>query len=121
MGAEAKLFKAYQCWYKQVTAEKTQSNAEAEARIETLTTFIDDVKNGRIEFTTERQDREKELASIIEQMEKAKDLREQEKADFEAAKDEMTKAINALTEAVSILAEGAPVEGSFLVRKFNQR
>lgn len=32
----------------------------------------------------------------------------------------MTKAISALTEAVSILGEGAPV-GSFLVRKFNQR
>jgi hypothetical protein len=54
---EEKLFKAYQCWYKQTTAEKTQSNAEAEARIETLTTFIDDVKNGRIEFTSERKDR----------------------------------------------------------------
>jgi len=118
--AEAKLFQAYKCWYKQTTAEKTQSNSEAAARIETLTTFIDDVKNGRIEFTTERQDREKELAAIIASMEKAKDLRAQEKADFDAAKDEMTKAINALTEAVSILGEGAPV-GSFLVRKFNQR
>lgn len=119
--AEAKLFKAYECWYKQTTAEKTRSNDEAAARIETLTTFIDDVENGRIEFTTERQDREKELASIIEQMEKAKDLREKENADFEAAKDEMTKAINALTDAVSILGESAPVEGSFLARRFNQR
>merc|ERR1712227_1196742 len=90
--AEAKLFTAYKCWYKQTTADKTQSNEEAAARIETLTIFIDDVENGRIEFTSERQDREKELASIIEQMEKAKALREQEKADFEAAKDEMTKA-----------------------------
>lgn len=119
--AEEKLFTAYKCWYKQTTAEKTQSNAEAEARIETLTTFIDDVKNGRIEFTTDRVDREKELAAIIESMEKAKALREQEKADFDAAKDEMTKAINALTEAVGILADGAPVEGSFLARKFSQR
>jgi len=118
--AEAKLFQAYKCWYKQTTAEKTQSNSEAAARIETLTTFIDDVSNGRIEFTTERQDREKELAAIIASMEKAKDLRAQEKADFDAAKDDMTKAISALTEAVSILGEGAPV-GSFLVRKFNQR
>jgi len=119
--AEAKLFKAYECWYKQTTAEKTQSNTEADARIETLTTFIDDVTNGRIEFTTERQDREKELAEIIAQMEKAKDLREKEKTDFEAAKDEMNKAISALAEAVGILGNAAPVQGSFLARRFNQR
>jgi len=118
--AEAKLFTAYKCWYKQTTADKTQSNSEAASRIETLTTFIDDVENGRIEFTSERVDREKELAAIIASMEKAKALREQENKDFKAADNEMMKAINALTEAVSILGEKAP-QGSFLVRKFNQR
>jgi len=117
--AEEKLFKKYVCWFKQTTKEKTASNAEAEARIEQLATFIDDVKNGRIEFTTDRQDREKELAAINAQLEKAKNMRDQEHADFLAAEDELTKGVNALNEAVEILAAGT--EGSFLVKKFDVR
>lgn len=54
------------------------------------------------------------------QIENAKALRAQEKADFEAAKDEMDKAITALDGAVSVLGEKAAV-GSFLVKRFNQR
>lgn len=117
--AEEKLFKAYTCWYKQTTAEKTASNTEANARIEELTTFIDDVKNGRIEFTTDRVEREKELAAINAQIEKATAMRKQEKADFEAAKEELNKGITALQGAVDTMTAGT--EGSFLVRRFNIR
>jgi len=117
--AEQKLFKKYVCWFKQTTKEKTASNAEAEARIEQLTTFIDDVKNGRIEFTTDRQDREKELAAINKQLETMKNNRAAEKADFEAAEDELDKGLTALTSAVDFLAEGT--KGSFLAKKFDIR
>jgi hypothetical protein len=117
--AEAKLFTAYKCWATKTISEKTASNEEGAARIETLTTFIDDIQNGRIEFTSERVEREKELAAIVESIEKAKALREQEAKDFAAAKDEMDKAITALEGAVSILNEGAPV--SLLSKRFEQR
>jgi len=73
--AEEKLFKKYECWYKQTTKEKTESNAEATGRIEQLTSYIDDIKNGRIEFTSERQDLEKELAKINHDLETAKKLK----------------------------------------------
>lgn len=117
--AEGKLFMKYKCWYKSTLEEKKASNADARARISELETFIDDVENGRVDFTSDRGDREKELAAIIATLEKAKDVREQENADFLAAKDEMTKAITALDSAIGTLDKAT--KGSFLARKAHMK
>merc|ERR1719399_2249718 len=80
--AEEELFEKYRCWYKTVVETKTASNAAAKDRIEALTAYIDDIEAGRIEFTTERTDLEKQLADLNSDLEKAKDMRDKEHEDY---------------------------------------
>merc|ERR1719160_1723896 len=112
---EEDLFEKYVCWYKTVVKSKTASNAAAADRIESLEAYIDDIKSGRIEFSTERTDLEAAIKKLNEEMEEASDLRDKEHEDYLAAKDEMEKAIAALEQAVEVLAEAtAEKEGSLL-------
>jgi len=104
---EEDLFESYVCWYKTVVSSKKASNAEAKDRIEALTAFIDDVKSGRVEFTSERKDLEAEIEKLSTEIETATDMRKKENEDFEAAKDEMDKAIAALELAVEVLGSMA--------------
>jgi len=101
--AEEDLFEKYVCWYKTVTSSKKASNAEAKDRIESLTAYIDDIKSGRVEFTSERKDLEAEIEKLNTEIETATDMRNKENTDFLAAKDEMEKAIAALEKAVDVL------------------
>jgi len=101
--AEEDLFEQYVCWYKTVTSSKKASNAEAKDRIESLSAYIDDVKSGRVEFTSERKDLEAEIEKLNTEIETATDMRKKENEDFLAAKDEMEKAIAALEKAVDVL------------------
>merc|ERR1719198_538436 len=101
--AEEDLFDKYVCWYKTVTSTKKASNAEAKDRIEALTAYIDDIKSGRVEFTSERKDLEAEIEKLNTEIETATDMRKKENEDFLAAKDEMEKAIAALEKAVDVL------------------
>merc|ERR1719421_1820384 len=103
--AEEDLFEGYVCWYKTVTSSKKASNAAAADRIESLTAYIDDVKGGRVEFTSERKDLEAEIAKLSDEVEQAKAMRKKEHEDFLAAEDEMTKAIEALEKAVEVLGD----------------
>merc|ERR1719456_701953 len=101
--AEEDLFEKYVCWYKTVVSTKKATNAQAADRIESLTAYIDDVKSGRVEFTSERKDLEEEIAKLQGEIEESTAMRAKDKADFEAAKDEMEKAIAALEKAVEVL------------------
>merc|ERR1719345_399552 len=101
--AEEDLFDQYVCWYKTVVSSKKGSNAEAKDRIEALSAYIDDVKSGRVEFTSERKDLEAEIEKLNTEIETATDMRKKENEDFLAAKDEMEKAIAALEKAVDVL------------------
>merc|ERR1719159_1030265 len=103
--AEEDIFEKYVCWYKTVVSSKKASNAEAKDRIESLTAYIDDVKSGRIEFTSERKDLEAEIEKLNTEIETATDMRKKENDDFLAAKDEMEKAIAALEKAIEVLGD----------------
>lgn len=110
--AEQDLFDKYECWYKSVMSAKKASNAEAKEMISQLTAYIDDIKSGRIEFSSEGADATKDVAELKTELEKAKSLREKEKEDFEDAKEEMETTIGALEKALEELKEGT--EGSLL-------
>jgi len=110
--AEQDLFDKYECWYKTVMSAKKASNAEATETISALTSYIDDIKSGRIEFSSEGADATKDVAELKTELEKSKAIREKEKEDFEAAKDEMETTIGALEKALDELKAGT--EGSFL-------
>merc|ERR1719506_2139732 len=101
--AEEDLFEKYVCWYKTVVSSKKASNSAAADRIEELSAYIDDVKSGRVEFTSERGDLEADIAKLQEDIESSAAMRKKENEDFLAAKDEMEKAIAALEKAVEVL------------------
>merc|ERR1719434_656785 len=103
--AEEDLFEGYVCWFKTVVSEKKAFNAQAADRIESLSAYIDDVKSGRVEFTTERKDLEEEIAKLMTDLESAKAMRKKENEDFLAAKDEMEKTIAALDSALEVLSD----------------
>merc|ERR1719301_229219 len=103
--AEEDLFEGYVCWYKTVTSSKKATNAAAADRIESLSAYIDDVRGGRVEFTSERKDLEAEIAKLMDELETSKAMRKKENEDFLAAKDEMQKAIAALEQAVEVLGD----------------
>merc|ERR1719230_2556079 len=105
--AEEDLFESYVCWYKTVVSSKKASNAQAKDRIESLSAFIDDVKSGRVEFTSERKDLEAEVEKLSTEIETANSMRTKENEDFEAAKAEMEQAIAALELAVDVLGSMA--------------
>jgi hypothetical protein len=103
---EEGLFEAYYCWYKNIVDTKTASNAAATARVESLESYVADIEAGRIEFTTERVDLEKQVAGLQEDLQVAEDRRTQEAKDFQAAKNEMLKALAALDEAIKVVDGG---------------
>lgn len=119
--AEEDLFDKYGCWAKTIIDEKTASNEAANDRIESLEAYIADIEAGKIEFTTERIDLEKQIAALEAEIEEAGNLRDKEKEDYEAAKDEMEKAIAALEKAVEVLEEVQTGAGNLLSVKFDIR
>lgn len=122
--AEEKLYDDFVCWCKTVQSQKTKSNEIAAQRITDLEAYIDDIKNGRIEFTTEREDLAKEVQDLTNQLEQEKAQRNQANADFLAAEEEMTTASSALKQAIDVLAgatensrEGVLLGVRFALRK----
>jgi hypothetical protein len=102
--AEKDLFEKYACWYKTVTSTKKASNAQATDRIASLEGYIKDIEGGKIEFTNERENLEKEVADLDAEIKKSKDMRAKEAEDYADAKDEMEKAIASLEKAVEVLS-----------------
>jgi hypothetical protein len=74
-------------------------------RITELETYIADIDAGRIEFTSERADLEKEIATLMSDMEEATAMRKKEHLDFLEAEKEMNQAITALNEAIQTLED----------------
>jgi len=104
---ETDLYEAYDCWYKSIAGSKGASNDAAQTRIGTLESYIADIDANRIEFTTERHDLTKQVKDLTGDLEKAKALRDQEMADYNAAITEMDTAIQALGDAIQALKSGA--------------
>jgi hypothetical protein len=102
---ETDLWERYVCWYKTVVSTKKAANEMAKTRIASLNGYIDDIEGGKIEFTNEREELEKETGALSDEIDKANELREKENEDFLAAKEEMEKAIASLEKAVEVLGE----------------
>merc|ERR1719271_2108118 len=75
---EEDLYDTYVCWAKTVIKTKTATNAEAKSRIEELEAYIDDIKSGRIEFSSERTDLEAAIKALNEEIATAEDMRDKE-------------------------------------------
>lgn len=111
--AEEDLFTKYGCWAKSVIGAKTMSNEKAQSRKDSLEQYVADLDAGRIELTSERVDLEKEISGLSEDVQTAEAMRTKEHEDYLAAKDELTKAVSALTDAIAVLS--AATSGSNLL------
>jgi len=109
---EQGLFDKYTCWYDTVMASKKASISEANDRIEALTSYIDDIESGRIEFSSEGAEATADVQELNEEIEKMDQRREKEHDDYTAAKEEMETAIGALETSLETLEQGT--EGSLL-------
>lgn len=101
--AEEELWEAWLCWANKVVNEKTASNDKAESRIDHLTKYIEDIKAGRMEFSSERVDLENELKVLEESIKMAKAGRKKDEGEFTAASAELKAAIEALTKALKVI------------------
>jgi len=108
--SEEALFDTYGCWYKTVVSTKKASNAAAKDRIASLEGYIKDIEGGKVEFTNERENLEKETSDLEADVKRSKDMREKEAGDYADAKDEMEKAVASLEKAVEVL--GAATDNS---------
>jgi chromosome segregation ATPase len=117
--AEEKAYYKFVCWGTTVIDTKTASNEVANKRIEELETYIEDISAGRIEFTTERVDLEKELGEINAAIESATALRKKENEEFLSAEEEMKQAVAAMEKAIIVLKEAtaSKEQGSFVQAK----
>mmetsp|Transcript_27965 Transcript_27965/g.65240 ORF Transcript_27965/g.65240 Transcript_27965/m.65240 type:complete len:725 (-) Transcript_27965:129-2303(-) len=102
---EEELYNKFVCWGKEIIASKGASIDAAIKRLNVLETYLRDLDAGRIELTTERTDLEKEIEQLHADMELAQSMRDMEEKDFLSAKDEMQKAIKALTAAIEVLTK----------------
>jgi len=102
---EEEMYETYMCWGKTVVDTKSASNTAAESRVDMLKQYLADIDAGRVEFTSERQDLEKEIEELTGDLEVAKNMRTTENKDFQVAEEEMKKAVTALTSAVNVLNE----------------
>jgi len=112
---EEEMFETYICWGKNVVDTKTASNSAAESRIDMLKQYLADIDAGRVEFTSERQDLEKEIEELTGDLELAKSMRTQENKDFQVAEEEMKQAITALNSAIDVLDKATKDHKSSLV------
>eukprot|EP00928_Gymnodinium_smaydae_P088695 TRINITY_DN72761_c0_g1_i1.p2 TRINITY_DN72761_c0_g1~~TRINITY_DN72761_c0_g1_i1.p2 ORF type:complete len:740 (-),score=261.99 TRINITY_DN72761_c0_g1_i1:68-2287(-) len=103
--AEETLYEKFMCWGKTTVADKKAAISTAQSRADMLDAYIADIDAGRVEFTSERTDLEKELEELNADLEAADALRKKEKSDFEDATAEMDKAIKALRDAIDVLGK----------------
>lgn len=120
---EGELYTKFVCWAKNVIETKKASNAAAESRIQELNTYVADIDAGRIEFTSERTDLEKDLEEVNAGIEGATAMRKKEHEEFLDAEDEMTKALAALDKAILVLKEATAghVQGVLLAQQVRDR
>jgi len=93
------------CWCETNDKEKTKSIAEAEARIDALTTKIEELTANSARLNTEIKNLEKEVAKNQDSLAKATALREKQLAEFNAEEKDLLESISALKAAITVLSK----------------
>merc|ERR1719277_2524337 len=93
------------CWCETNDKEKTKSIAEAEARIDALTTKIEELTAQSARLNAEIKNLEKEVAQNQDALAKATALREKQLAEFNAEEKDLLESISALKAAITVLSK----------------
>merc|ERR1719373_788698 len=102
---DEEIYDKVACWCETNDKEKTKSIAEAEARIDTLTTKIEELTANSARLNTEIKNLEKEVAKNQDSLAKATALREKQLAEFNAEEKDLLESISALKAAITVLAK----------------
>merc|ERR1719388_235146 len=102
---DEEIYEKMACWCETNDKEKTKSIADAEARIEDLTTSIEELVAASARLNTEIKNLEKEVAANQAALDKAKAIREKELAEFNAEEKDLLQSISALKAAIVVLSK----------------
>jgi hypothetical protein len=105
---DEEIYEKMACWCETNDKEKTKAIADAEARIQDLTTSIEEMTAASARLNTEIKNLEKEVAENQAALEKATAIRTKELAEFNAEEKDMLQSISALKSAIVVLSKHHP-------------
>merc|ERR1719215_440758 len=102
---DEEIYDKLACWCETNDKEKTKSIAGAEAKIEDLTTKIEELTAASARLGTEIKNLESEVAKNQEALDKATAIREKQLAEFNAEEKDTLESISSLKAAVTVLSK----------------
>merc|ERR1719253_928405 len=102
---DEEIFDAMACWCETNDREKTKAIKDAEARIENLTTKIEELTANSARLNTEIKNLEKEVAQNQEALDQATAIREKQLSEFNSEEKDLLQSISALKSAVTVLSK----------------
>eukprot|EP00405_Crypthecodinium_cohnii_P024970 CAMPEP_0206486154 /NCGR_PEP_ID=MMETSP0324_2-20121206/40892_1 /ASSEMBLY_ACC=CAM_ASM_000836 /TAXON_ID=2866 /ORGANISM="Crypthecodinium cohnii, Strain Seligo" /LENGTH=690 /DNA_ID=CAMNT_0053964421 /DNA_START=96 /DNA_END=2168 /DNA_ORIENTATION=+ len=93
------------CWCQTNDKEKTKAISDAEARIEDLTTKVEEHTAASARLDTEIKNLEKEVAQNQDSLDKAIAIRQKQLAEFNAEEKDLLQSISALKSAITVLSK----------------
>jgi len=101
--ADQAIYDKMACWCETNDKAKTKAIADAETKIDQLTSKIEELTGQSARLTTEIANLEKEVAANQQALDKATALREKQLAEFNAEEKDLLQSIGALKSAVTVL------------------
>merc|ERR1719159_1549549 len=102
---DEEIYEKMACWWETNDKEKTKAIADAEARIEDLTSDIEGFTAASARLNAEIKNLEKEVAKNQAALDKATAIRTKELAEFNAEEKDMLQSITALKSAIVVLSK----------------
>merc|ERR1719460_2369435 len=102
---DEEIYDKMACWCETNDKEKTKSITDAEAKIEDLTTKIEEYTAASARLGTEIKNLESEVAKNQESLDKATAIREKQLAEFNEEEKDLLESISALKAAVTVLSK----------------
>merc|ERR1719211_833796 len=102
---DEEIYDKLACWCETNDKEKTKSIADAEAKIDDLTSKIEEYTALSAQLNTEIKNLESEVAKNQEALDKATAIREKELAEFNAEEKDSLEAISSLKAAITVLSK----------------
>merc|ERR1719321_2463989 len=112
---DEEIYEKMACWCETNDKEKTKAIADAEARINDLTSAIEEFTASSARLNTEIEILDKEIAKNQKALDMATALRTKELAEFNAEEKDMLQSISSLKAAIVVLSKHHP--GALLVEQ----
>merc|ERR1719409_1514335 len=102
---DEEIYDKIACWCETNDKEKTKSIADAEAKIDDLTTKIEELTALSARLGTEIKNLEGDVAKAQDALDKATAIREKELAEFNEEEKDLLESISALKAAITVLSK----------------